>query len=61
MSEPNLTPVIVYSEYLTAIANAIRQQLNVQTTYTPSEMASAIYQISSGGGGAYNNADQEGM
>ena len=40
---------IIDTSTLTAIANAIRTKLGVQTTYKPSEMATAIGQISSGG------------
>lgn len=40
---------IIDTSTLTAIANAIRSKLGVQTTYKPSEMATAIGQISSGG------------
>lgn len=39
---------IIDTSILTSIANAIRTKLGVQTTYKPSEMASAIGQISSG-------------
>lgn len=39
---------IIDTSTLTAIANAIRAKLGVQTTYKPSEMATAIGQISSG-------------
>lgn len=39
---------IIDTSTLTAIANAIRTKLGVQTTYKPSEMATAIGQISSG-------------
>lgn len=42
---------IIDTSTLTAIANAIRTKLGVQTTYKPSEMATAIGQISGGGGG----------
>lgn len=40
--------VLVDSLSLTAIANAIRSKLGVQTTYKPSEMAGAIDSISGG-------------
>lgn len=40
---------IIDTSTLTAIANAIRTKLGVQTTYMPSEMATAIGQISGGG------------
>lgn len=40
---------IIDTSILTAIANAIRTKLGVQTTYKPSEMATAIGQISGGG------------
>lgn len=40
---------IIDTSTLTAIANAIRTKLGVQTTYKPSEMATAIGQISGGG------------
>lgn len=40
--------VLVESAFLTAIANAIRSKLGVETTYKPSEMADAIEDISSG-------------
>lgn len=40
---------IIDTSTLTAIANAIRTKLGVQTTYKPSEMATAIGQISGDG------------
>ena len=40
---------IIDTSTLTAIANAIRAKLGVQTTYKPSQMADAIGQISGGG------------
>lgn len=40
---------IIDTSTLTAIADAIRTKLGVQTTYKPSEMATAIGQISGGG------------
>lgn len=43
-----MTLGIIDTSILTSIANAIRTKLGVQTTYKPSEMASAIGQISSG-------------
>ena len=39
---------VIDTSILTAIANAIRTKLGVQTTYKPSEMATAIGQISGG-------------
>lgn len=42
--------VLVNDLYLGDIADAIREKLNVQTTYKPSEMAAAIETISGGGG-----------
>lgn len=41
--------VLVDALSLTAIANAIRSKLGVQTTYKPAEMADAINSISGGG------------
>lgn len=40
---------IIDTSILTAIANAIRTKLGVQTTYRPYEMAAAIASITSGG------------
>lgn len=40
---------IIDTSTLTAIANAIRTKLGVQTTYKPSEMSEAIESISGGG------------
>lgn len=40
---------IIDTSILTAIANAIRAKLGVQTQYKPSQMANAISQISGGG------------
>ena len=45
-----MTTILTDSANYTAIANAIRTQLGVQTTYLPSEMADAILSISGGGG-----------
>lgn len=42
--------VLVNDLYLSDIADAIREKLNVETTYKPSEMANAIESISGGGG-----------
>ena len=42
--------VLVRESSLEAIADAIREKLNVQTTYKPSEMADAIESIGGGGG-----------
>lgn len=44
-----MSNVIVNDENLTNIANAIREKNGETTTYLPSEMASAIQNISSGG------------
>lgn len=62
-----MTTVLTDSANYTAIANAIRSKLGVQTTYTPSEMAGAIGEISGGGSdlgtktittnGTYNASD----
>jgi len=41
--------LIIQSETLNSIANAIREKNGEQTTYTPSEMITAISNISSGG------------
>lgn len=38
----------ISQEYLTDIADAIRNKLNSQSTYYPSEMANAIESIDSG-------------
>lgn len=57
---PTETPVIVNQEYLEDIADAIRAKLNVQTTYTPADMASAISSITSGGA-SYPDVSQERM
>lgn len=46
-----MTTVLTNNANYTAIANAIRTQLGVQTTYMPSEMAAAIASIEGGGGG----------
>lgn len=43
-----MSNVLVESAFLTAIANAIRSKLGVETTYKPSEMADAIEDISGG-------------
>lgn len=48
--------VVVTKSYLQAIADAIRQKLDVETEYKPSEMASAILQI--GENSEVNNNDQ---
>lgn len=45
-----MTTILTDSANYTAIANAIRTKLGVQTTYLPSEMAAAIASISGGGG-----------
>lgn len=42
--------VITDNQHYTNIANAIRNKLNTQTTYTPAQMANAISQISTSGG-----------
>lgn len=46
-----MAKVLVDDASLYATANAIRAQLDVQTTYLPSEMAAAIASIEGGGGG----------
>ena len=43
-----MSNVLVESSSLTAIANAIRSKLGVETTYKPAEMAGAIDSISTG-------------
>lgn len=45
-----MSKALVTQSYLTDIANSIRTKLGVQTTYTPSQMSSAIDSIPSGGG-----------
>ena len=45
-----MSKAIITESNLTAIANAIRQKAGVQTTYTPSEMATAITNLPTGGG-----------
>ena len=63
-----MTTVLTDNANYTAIANAIRSKLGVQTTYMPSEMADAITAIPTGGGsdlgtktittnGTYNASD----
>ncbi len=41
---------LINSDYLTAIAAAIRSKLGVSTKYKPSQMAAAIESITTGGG-----------
>ena len=45
-----MAKVIVTEQYLTDIADAIREKLGVTTTYTPAQMAGAIETITGGGG-----------
>jgi hypothetical protein len=44
-----MAKVLISEENLTNIANAIREKNSETTTYKPSEMATAIQNISSGG------------
>ena len=44
-----MTNVLINDTSMTSIGNAIRSKLGVETTYLPSEMASAIQSIPSGG------------
>lgn len=44
-----MSKALITQSYLTNIANSIRTKLGVQTTYTPSQMSSAIDSIPSGG------------
>lgn len=46
-----MAKVIVTEQYLSDIADAIREKLGVSDTYTPAQMAGAIGSIGSGGGG----------
>ena len=46
-----MAKVLINDEYLTDIANAIREKNSQTTEYKPKEMASAISNIPSGGGG----------
>ena len=46
-----MAKVIVTEQYLTDIADAIREKLGVSDTYTPAEMGPAIETITGGGGG----------
>lgn len=45
-----MTKVLVTEQYLTNIADAIREKLGVTTTYKPSQMGPAIETITGGGG-----------
>ena len=45
-----MSKALITQSYLTDIADSIRTKLGVQTTYTPSQMSSAIDSIPSGGG-----------
>lgn len=49
-----MSKVLVSEENLTGIADAIREKNGSQETYTPSEMATAISNISGGGSGGKN-------
>ena len=49
-----MSQAIVTESKLTAIGDAIRQQLGTSVSYTLDEMASAIASISGGGGGGGN-------
>lgn len=51
-----MAKVIVTEQYLTDIADAIREKLGVATTYTPAQMGPAIETIT-GGGGVVQAAD----
>ena len=53
-----MSKVLVTEQYLTDIANAIRTKNNLQTTYKPNEMATAIQNLPSGGGVNINNQDK---
>lgn len=46
-----MSKVMITEQYLTDIADAIREKLETQDEYKPSEMAEAILSISGGGGG----------
>lgn len=48
--------VLVTEDYLSDIADAIREKLGVATTYKPSEMAAAILSISGGGTVSFHGA-----
>ena len=50
--------VLINDTSMTSIGNAIRSKLGVQTTYLPSEMASAIESIPSGGAVDYDDIIQ---
>lgn len=47
-----MADVLIKSESMTNIANAIREKLNTSDTYLPSEMPDAILSIEGGGGGS---------
>lgn len=47
-----MTKVAITEQHLTNIANAIRSKSGSSDTYTPAEMATAITNIPSGGGGS---------
>lgn len=51
--------VIINDTNLTNIANAIREKNGTTTTYKPSEMADAITNLPTGGGGGYEPTDEE--
>lgn len=44
-----MSDVFIHEQYLTDIADAIREKLDTEDTYKPSEMANAIESISGGG------------
>lgn len=47
-----MAKVLITDSYLTNIANAIRTKLEINTTYTPSQMSNAILSIPVGGAAA---------
>lgn len=47
-----MAKVLITDTYLSNIADAIRNKLDVETTYTPPQMAGAIASIPTGGGGS---------
>ena len=53
-----MSKVLITEQYLNDIANAIRNKNNTASTYTPSQMATAIANIPSGSGTNINNQDK---
>ena len=51
--------VLVERTYFEEIANAIREKNGLFNTYTPAEMANAILEIETGGGGEYSIPQKE--